>query len=233
VILAGKRLYVVTSPEDNHQLYRNTTTVSRDSFVRNMMLSVGISDNGVSKMHASLPFHIDVKAANSIEASLQYHNRQLLPGSNEFEWLLEEKLIPGLNDALTLEYLKKHSSGQDVADGRIKVSLWDMCEKIFIRDTGDAFFGKGLWKDNPDLLESFTVWERKNWKFLYGMPKFLSHDMLSARDNIVAHYVRYFNIPAQERTDASYYVKVTENMLRDIGCSDHDIASMFMLHFWA
>lgn len=232
-MLAGKRMYVLTSPEDNHQLYRNTTTVSRDSFVKNMMLSIGISHSGVNKMLSSLPPQIDLKAANSLDASSQYHNRQLLPGSKEFEWLLQKNLIPGINNALTLEYMKKHLSGQDVAEGRIRVSLWDMCQKIFICDTGDAFFGTDLWTGNHDLFVSFAVWERKNWKFLYGMPKFLSHDMLSARDNIVAHYVRYFNIPPQDRSDASYYVKATEKMLRTIGCSDQDMASMFMLHFWA
>jgi hypothetical protein len=129
--------------------------------------------------------------------------------------------------------MMEHLSGRNAAEGRIKVSLWDICEKVFIRDTGDAFFGMHMWTRNPDLLESFTAWERKNWKFLFGMPKFLSRDMLSARDNIVDHYVRYFKTRPQERDGASYYVKTTEKMLRSIRCNEKDMASMFMLHFWA
>jgi hypothetical protein len=49
------------------------------------MLSIGISTSGVDKMLASLPSHIDVRARNSVEVSLEYHNRQLLPGSKEFD----------------------------------------------------------------------------------------------------------------------------------------------------
>jgi hypothetical protein len=183
-------------------------------------------------MLASLPCHIDVKVPNSVDASLEYHKRQLLPGSKEFDTLLQEKLIPAISEALTLAYIENYFSS-DAAEQGITVSLLDMCEEIFIRHTGDIFFGTDMWKNNPDLFDAFKIWERKNWKFLFGMPGFLSRDMLSARDNIVAHYKRYFETPPGERYGASYYIKATEKMLREIGCSEKDMASMFMLHFWA
>jgi hypothetical protein len=223
---------VVTSPEDNHQLYRNTTTVSRDAFVRHMMSSIGISGHGVDSMLASLPAHIDVQASNSVDASLEYHKRQLLPGSKHFDILLQEQLIPGISGALTLAYMKTHFSSNAAGQG-ITISLFDMCEKIFIQNTGDSFFGTEMWRNNPDIFDAFRTWERKNWKFLFGLPRFLSRDMLSARDHIVTHYKRYLGTPLRERNGASYYVKATEKMLRDIGCSEKDMASMFMLHFWA
>lgn len=123
------------------------------------------------------------------------------------------------------------SSG--AAEQGITLSLLNMCKKIFIGNTGDTFFGTNLWTNNPELFDAFKPWEHKNWKFLFGMPRFLSQDVLSARDTIIAHYEKYFETLLEERNGTNYYVKGAEKMLREIDCSGKDIASMFMLHFWA
>jgi hypothetical protein len=67
---------------------------------------------------------------------------------------------------------------------------------------------------------------------MFKLPEILSRDMLQARGEMIDALVKYLGIPAEERNDANYFTKATESMLRDVGCSDQDIARVLVVHFW-
>ncbi|KAI3324249.1 hypothetical protein HD806DRAFT_534565 [Xylariaceae sp. AK1471] len=150
-----------------------------------------------------------------------------------FDGLLHKRNIPGIHRAL--ETVANGSSPSVVKQSTkgVTVSLLRLCMDIFLRGTATAFLGNKIWEVNPNLLDSFMVWERTNWKYMFQMPNIVSGDMLEAREDIINSFVAYLGIPREERSDSNDFVKSVEAMMRDISCSEQDMARVFMLHFWA
>ncbi len=236
VWIAGMRIYICPSPDDVAGLYRNTTTVSYHNIIKDMYRWIGISQDGFEKM-----FTLDESAKHNLDMGHpqapaimvnEYHRRQTKPGEL-FDDLLHKRTIPRVNESLkALSDGSNPSIIQKSADG-ITVSLLRLCMDLFLRGSTTSFLGKKIWEVNPDLLDSFMVWERTNWKYMFQMPDIISGDMLGARDDIINTFVKYLRIPAEERSDSNYFVKSTETMMRDVGCSEEDMARVLMLHFWA
>ncbi|KAH8889141.1 cytochrome P450 [Thozetella sp. PMI_491] len=197
---------------------------------------IGVSQDGFDKM-----FHVDPSAKHNLDMAYpqapaiminEYHRRQIKPGEC-FDDLLHKRTIPGVNQALVA--LADGTSASVVArsPNGVTVSLLRMCTNIFVRGTTSSFLGAKIWEANPNLLDSFILWERTNWKYMFQMPHVISGDMLQARDEIINTFVTYLAIPQEERNDSNYFIKSIEAMMRDAKCSDQDMARVFMLHFWA
>ncbi|KAJ2997402.1 hypothetical protein NUW58_g666 [Xylaria curta] len=236
VWIAGARIYICPSPDDVAGLYRNTTTISYHNIIKDMYRWIGVSEDGFHKM-----FTVDESAKhNSNMAHPQapaimvneYHRRQTKPGEL-FDDLLHKRAIPRIHEAL--EAVLDGSSPSIVkqsADG-VTVSLLQLCIEFFLRGTTTSFLGSKIWEVNANILDSFMVWERTNWKYMFQMPDIISGDMLRARDEIINTFVKYLRIPPEQRSDSNDFVKSIEAMMRDVKCSDEDMARVFMLHFWA
>ncbi|KAJ3571853.1 hypothetical protein NPX13_g5238 [Xylaria arbuscula] len=236
VWIAGARIYICPSPDDVAGLYRNTTTISYHNIIKDMYRWIGISQDGFDKM-----FTLDESARHNIDLAQpqapaimvnEYHRRQTKPGAL-FDDLLHQRLIPRVNESLkAVSSCSSPAIVQNSADG-VTVSLLQLCTELFLRGTTTSFLGEKIWEVNPNLLDSFMVWERTNWKYMFQMPDIISRDMLQARDGIINTFVEYLTIPANERSDSNYFVKSIETMMRDVDCSREDMARVLMLHFWA
>ncbi|TGJ84268.1 hypothetical protein E0Z10_g4481 [Xylaria hypoxylon] len=236
VWIAGARIYICPAPDDVACIYRNTTTISYHNIIKDMYRWIGVSQDGFNKM-----FTLDESAKhNSNMAHPQapaimvneYHRRQTKPGEL-FDDLLYQRTVPRIHESL--EAISDGSNPSIIrqsADG-VTVSLLRLCKDLFLRGTTTSFLGKRIWDVNPDLLDSFMVWERTNWKYMFQMPDIISGDMLHARDDIINTFVKYLRIPPEQRSDSNYFVKSIEAMMRDVGCNEQDMARVFMLHFWA
>jgi len=230
------RIYIVTSPNDIANCYRNTTTISYHSIIQDMYKWVHISQDGLNKM-----FSLDPSAPhnNGLPKPVMpafhmnnYHRLQVHPGEN-FDDLLHNRIIPGILRTLDFDNTPNHPAVLARTESGIKISLLSLCNELFVRGTAEAFLGKAIWRANPHLLDAFRRWERTNWKYMFQMPEFMSKDMMAARDEIIQSFVLYFRIPAEERQDSNLFMKEAEKMVRDVGCNEQDTARIFMLHFWA
>ena len=158
----------------------------------------------------------------------EYHRRQTKPGAM-LDDLLHGRFIPEADRIL------EHLSSGLTEDGVSSVSLLRICIDVFVGGMLTAFLGKKQMRDreaNAAWVGSFLTWERTSWKYMFRMPKVLSRDTLGARDEMIRVFVRHLGVPPEERDDATYFVRETEGMLRDAGCSDEDIARVLVLHFW-
>lgn len=162
----------------------------------------------------------------------EYHRRQTKPGEL-FDDLLHRRSIPGIEQTLAAVIKGSSPSVVEKSTDGVTVSLLRMCTTIFASGTTNSFLGKKIWEVNPNLLDSFVLWERTNWKYMFQMPKVISGDMIQARDDIIKSFVEYFRIPAEGRRDGNYFTMSVEALMRDVGCNEKDMARVFMLHFWA
>jgi hypothetical protein len=234
--IAGTHLYICSSPEDVASLYRNTTTISYHNIIKDMYRWIGVTEYGFQKM-----FDVDPGSKHNIGMASpqapafminEYHRRQTKPGEL-FQDLLNKRLIPGIDQALEAVSDGSNPSVVGTAPGGTTISLLGLCINIFLRGTTTAFLGQKIWEVSPKLLDSFYAWERTNWKYMFQMPSMISGDMLRARDEIINSFVKYLEIPAEERADSNAFIKSIEAMMKDVGCNEQDMARVFMLHFWA
>ena len=54
VIIAGERIYIITSPRDVSSVYKNTTLLTFDDYIKDMMYQFGGSDFAVGQIWQNL-----------------------------------------------------------------------------------------------------------------------------------------------------------------------------------
>lgn len=161
-----------------------------------------------------------------------YHRVQLQPGVN-FDDSLHNRTIPGIERTLGFYVSVEHPAVLARSKDGVTVSLLELCNELFVRGTAESFLGKSVFRVNPDLVNVFRRWERTNWKYMFQMPKFMSKDMVAAKDEIIHTFVDYFRLPYEERSDYNQFIKDSEKLAKEIGFDEMDTAKIFMLHFWA
>ncbi|KAL9037718.1 MAG: hypothetical protein Q9180_003565 [Flavoplaca navasiana] len=227
----GQRLYIVTSPQDVSAIYKNTTTLTFDEFVRDMMLSFGASKEGVRKMWESPRTGGNVSSLHKVlaHAGEDYYRQQFHPGDrlndlwtniqDRMSLCLQWSTITGKNEFPTQHDFKT-------------VSLMNLCQDTLLSSATSAVFGDRLLELAPNLLKAFIVFDDESWKLTYKLPPFLAKDMHKARQQIFAALQSYFALPRRERAGATWVVDILETEMRRIQVEDHDIAALFGMPFW-
>ena len=84
--VAGEKLYVLTSPQDVGDSFRNTRSLSYDRFVEELIRVIGVSDHGLKIMYRKFaPGEHILRQPNPQQKCLahltvDFHKHQLLPG---------------------------------------------------------------------------------------------------------------------------------------------------------
>lgn len=236
--LNGKRIYVITAPEDVALVYRNSTSLSFNFVVEDMHRWIGLTPHGFEAM-----FLVDESAKHNEGMAhalgptamiVEYHRMQNKPGGR-LDDFLRESVVPSVDKCLhnLAKTVRDGNNKSQSNDDRFRISLLELCTQIFVHGTTTVFFGDKIWDVNPSFVESFELWERTNWKFMFQMPDFMSKDMVKAKDALIATFAGYLSIPTSERGDMCWFVKSVEGMLRDVGLEVGDMAKILMLHHWA
>ncbi|MCJ1268396.1 hypothetical protein MMC22_008284 [Lobaria immixta] len=76
------------------------------------------------------------------------------------------------------------------------------------------------------LSEEFYDYDDQSWKLLYKHPRAFAKDVLSAKAKIVRIVVAYFQLPKEDRSDASWIIQFLEAEQSKIGLDSYDIAGM-------
>ena len=236
ITIAGQSLYVITSAKDIEELYRNKSTLSWELFVQELYRWIGFSNKAVRKLWqppTETAKKIDpVRILSPNEMVAEYQRRQLRPGKH-LE-ILAKSMINHVDCLLQWQSLAVgQTSIRPSSDQWLTLSLIDWTTHTFIRSTTETYWGKKILEINPDLLRTYTIWERTSWKYVFQIPRLFSQDMYSARDKLVNTFATYFRLPQAERTNAAWFVPIAEAEMRDIGLDEHDLGRAHMLQHWA
>jgi len=236
ITVAGQRIYILTSPEDVQDVYKNTTSVSWSRFVQDLYRWIGISQSNIEKLWRA-PTD-EAKALHPqrrlppIQMVEEYQKHQLLPGGKLDD--IAKMFVKQLDQAICWQHLTENSPYVlESSSDSVKISLLEWTEQVFISTTTEIFWGKSIWNVAPGLIDSFLKWENTTWKYVFQLPRFLSNDMYTARDQLIDAFTTYYGQASGNRADANWYVNKAEAEYRDIAFNDHDLAKVNMLQHWA
>lgn len=233
--LAGEKVYVATSAEDNNAVRNKSKTLSMDGIAMGMFTLIGTSkrsQEALFETHESARYNVGFGQPVSPQQRVQDYHKQQLHNGPKLDALMSEKIIPGL-----FHFVDFSDPGHPAVTSRsgssVTVSLFDLCVNAIIAEDTDAYFGPKLRQMASGIIPAFVDWEYTNWKFVMQLPAFLSKDMLKCTVTIVDAFETYYKLPQNERPEASYFVTSLENMLREAGLTEREMAMFTFLHYWA
>ncbi len=236
ITVAGQRIYILTCPEDVQDVYKHTSSISWSRFVQDLYRWIGIAQPNIDKLWCA-PTD-EAKALHPqrrlppIQMVEEYQMHQLLPGGKLED--VAKMFVKQLDRAVCWQGLTANSPYVlESSPESVKVFLLGWTEQVFISITTEIFWGKSIWKISPGLIDTFLKWENTTWKYVFQLPRFLSKDMYTARDQLIDAFTNYYGQANGNRADANWYVNKAEAEYRDLSFNDHDLAKVNMLQHWA
>ncbi|KAL4947593.1 putative cytochrome P450 [Aspergillus filifer] len=223
ITFAGQTLYIISDFNDAAEISRKSISVSRDPLTQEIYKRLGITQAVADRLFTTEP---DASApawnSNNNNNNNNANSRPLNPTDTMME-MYRVHLSPGprLNAFLEADIIPRIQAASK-PDSLQQVSV--------VR----AYYGDLLFHLHPGLIPQYMIWEKVNWKFVFGLPNFLSRDMLAAQHGLVNAFTRYFAVPAGKRGHDNFWVDAVERLLRHLEIiSNEDIGRLFMLQTWA
>jgi hypothetical protein len=235
VTIAGETLYLVSDPSDAAELARNPA-ISRDPLVVDIYAKLGIPRDVAARLLAVDPEGAANRAAGaapSFSATariLELYREYLSPGP-ELDDFFERDVLPRIQVAFPFNLDSDYSNPSSLQTKDI--SLHSLVTTAQITSLLGAFYGDLLFTLEPEFMAHYLVWEKVNWKFVFGLPRMFSGDMLAAQRALVGAFVRYAAVPAQRRGHTNEWTERVEALLREKGLRDEDMGWILMMQTWA
>lgn len=224
LMVAGQRLYIVTSPQDVADIYKNTKSLTFDEYVQDVMKSIGVSDDGIIKL-----WHEYGNETTSTElhkalahAGEDYYREQLLPGHRlDIPW---ERILRLIDQSVQWDQLPQ-SSNLAADDGGRNIRLLEWSREVLLKSVTTAFFGPQLLDIEPQLLQYYVEFDEESWKLTYKYPRRVSRKMYRAKDMMVAAVEAFLRLPKEQRPDGAWLISKLESETSKIGISVSDLAA--------
>jgi len=230
-------MYVLTSPEDVSEAYKNTEALTFDVFVHDIMVSFGASPSAIKKMWLypqSGGAGYQSNVANPYQKCLaqltrDFHHQQLHPGPKLDD--IGVKFLKYINTSLQWNNIPGKSVHKDGTLSKV-ISLKQWCGDVLLEAATKAFFGNALLKLQPDLFRDFFTFDDNSWMLMYRYPRFLAKDMHKAKDAAINALTKYFELPRAKRQGEAWFVRTLELEQRSLGIGDRDIATLILMVYW-
>ncbi|KAF2730929.1 putative cytochrome p450 [Polyplosphaeria fusca] len=231
----GTTFYIATQAKHSAQVYKNTETLSFESFVQTLMKANGNDDDVINAMYSALP--VDKRGfPNPQGESLgvlaqKMHIHQLYPSENLVA--LQHQVKTWIDSYLDIDFLKAECSHGYSKNSHIELPLYQWCSNAFVRMGQHVYFGETLDNIDPGLPSAFLEFDERIWKMLYQYPGFLSRDMSVPRTRVITSLRQYFQVPRKERVGkVAWLIDAMEDEMRALGIDDENLAIlMFHLYF--
>ena len=232
--MAGQRIYVVTTPEDIADVYKNHHALTFDGYVRDMYAAFSMSPEGIAKMFEPATSKNDKATAlpsqQSVHLGMGIHREQLYAGKHLED--LSKVYLARIEQQQNWTKIPKSAVLRSVHEEK-SVFLRGWLEDVLGRATAQAFFGKRLLEIEPELLAHFHSFDTNSWMLLYQYPRLFAGEMYAAIDKGTKAFTKYFALPKQERSDGCHYIQAVEAKQVKAGVSVRDIAIAGQNLFWA
>ncbi|KAL8704585.1 MAG: hypothetical protein Q9201_002277 [Fulgogasparrea decipioides] len=237
ITVAGERIYIITSPQDVSATYKNTTSLTFDDYIRDMMYQFGGSDDAVQKMWqkpSKDEERTKLLSPNPLHKNLamlgeDLYRQQLHPGA-KFEDL-QSQFMPNIHKTLSYEKMSNKIILASTS-GDKTVSLLGWVREVLLDSATRSFFGDRLLEIEPNLFQSFFDFDDNSWKLTYHLPRVFAREMYSAKQTATDALSKYFHLPEKERPGAAWLVRTLESEMRHLGIGESDIASFLMMIYW-
>lgn len=233
----GSKFYVIAQPRQTVEVYKNTNTLSFEEFLVGLMKYLGLSNDTLdSVFQTPLPKdklgfpNPDGKALGYFVRDMHHH--QLFPGQNLD--LLEKAMINWFERYLQFPAMKSLCAPyvMHASNTTMEVPLVKWCSELFTRAGEVAYFGDTLQQIEPNMATTFLEYDELSWQVLYQYPRVFSRKMHDAMDRIQSIFLRYFEIPKDERRGDAWFTKAVEDECRALGVNESDMARFMGTVYW-
>lgn len=231
-------MYILTSVKDVAVVYKQTSALTFDGFMYDMMVSFEAKPATLHKMwlfpqsdgtgYQSVAKNPHQKCLAQL--TRDFHHQQLEPGPQMTD--MAAKFLNYIDNGLQWEKVvgKKYYYYDD---GSKVVLLKEWCGDVLVEAATRAFFGDTLCEMQPDLCKQFYTFDDESWKLIYRFPRFLAPKLYAAKDTITASFVRWFRLPPEKRQGEAWFVRTLEAEQRVLGVDEDEIAKLMVMIYWA
>lgn len=213
--------------------YKNLSTLSYGKVVRDLVGSVGLTKSGLDKLFAPSPaFKDEIQRLNPQNKSLfdlknvLYHTQLQHP---EQLSIVQSKILSLIVDAMRADNLPRDIDVPGFEE-RGTVSLYKLCQQVFVEAGIRAFFGEKILEIDADLLTNFINFDNDNWMIWYNWPKAsLARDPM---EKVRKTIERYLMLPKSERPESTWLVSTMEEAQRQLDMEEGDIAIVLLMFMW-
>lgn len=226
--MAGQMIYVLTSPQDVTQVYRNTKTLTFYEYVQDVTRSLGVSERGIEKLWQSTTDQKTSRHAKKClaEAGEDHYREQFLQGQHlDSLW---QRIIHLLDAHVTWGRLVEDRTTHVASD----ISLLGWTQDVLLEVVVEAFFGDQLLRLEPQLLKHFLAFDDQSWKLTYKYPRRASKTMYQAKDNMVVAIEKYLVLPRSQRSEQAWLISKLESETKNADIDTHDLAAMITALLW-
>ena len=172
---------------------------------------------------------------SNVEKSVVHfgHDWQVQQTRGEGLNALNQKVLKFLSNNLNLHKIESAFS----VSGPSKSSLPAIsCKRWAVHTLIDAiqtaYFGEALSAMEPELVEALVGFDNYSWRMFNRYPKFMTREMDRNKSKIIETLEKYFDLPREQRTGQSWFMRTLEDQYRALNFSSYDMAKLVMFTYW-
>ena len=226
-------MYIITDPKEVSDVYKNTTSLSFDGFLRDIMLGFGTSAEGVAKILQRGLIRSERSASKIQSISQIAHDLQVRQTQGKDLRMLGQYIDEIFQQCLCLEFMRKTPSLiVKESDLSCTVSLQKWTAEIFIKAGQQAYFGEALSNINSNLPQALIEFDDLSWQVFYQYPKCFRRRLNQISGEILNSLKKYLEMPISQRRGKAWFTVALEQKYREAGLSDEDIACQMLFLYW-
>lgn len=197
-----------------------------------MMHQFGASSQSVEAMWSTLPNstahkpgapHVDLQKWQDKpvkEICLMLFRHFLNPGHN-LDTLLDV-LLGSIHQRMSWNMISESLIDPNHSqDCTLSLSQW--AQDVLLEGATKSFFGDTLLEIEPQLLDSFAMFDETSWKLSYRIPEMFAGDCKKSKAIGEQALGRFFDLPIEQRPDTSLVICEIEKVLRIAGIGSADM----------
>lgn len=134
-------------------VYKNTTSLSFDEFIRDLHVAFEMSESGQNKMWDASKGRCLLRQSNELRREQLHPGQHLLNLTRTVLDHIEQRLHS--YDVLATQNL----GTKKVHEQRRALSLYSLCTDVLVPAASVAFFGKAVLRINPHLVSDFLAFD--------------------------------------------------------------------------
>ena len=231
--LGREKLYILTGYDDIVAAYKNNTTLDYGPVIDTLMQSFGITTESTKKMFEPTEDFIqrtrayNPHAKNFFKLKSDFYHAQLHPGPR-FEQT-QKQFLTLLSDAMKFDSIPA-SVIRESTEKTKSVSLYRLCQEVFVRIGTKVFFGQQFLDLDPRLVHDFIDFDDYNWMVFYDWPQraVATNPLRKVLDVIEA----YLDLPKTARQDAAWMIDHFEDAQGQLDTRKEDVAVVLLMLMW-
>nr|POE61006.1 cholesterol 7-alpha-monooxygenase [Quercus suber] len=233
ITLANKKVYVVTEPYFVGQIFSNTSSLSFESFLHDIMFEFGTTEAGIRSVLGK-PRCDQNNSAKCKSVSQIAHDMQVRQTQGSELHRLGSHTIKTFQHLLSMDHAWSEDTGlvSDPDSGDRVVWLKRWTAHCFITAGQRAYFGDSLEAIDPTLPSALMEMDDLSWQIFYRYPKAFRPKLQKLCDQILTALRQYLVIPMPERPTPAWFTSELEQQYRVAGLSEEDIATQLLFLYW-